>query len=75
MPDPNLPLLEDAVRKLAPFLNEIAFVGGITLGLLITDKAAAPIRGTNDVDVIAEIVTYAKALRESGQSPARLRSQ
>jgi hypothetical protein len=59
MPDPNLPLLEDAVHKLAPFLNEIVFVGGITLGLLITDKAAAPIRGTNDVDVIAEIVTYA----------------
>jgi hypothetical protein len=26
---------------------------------LITDEAAAPIRGTNDVDVIAEIVTYA----------------
>jgi hypothetical protein len=59
MPDPNLPLLEDAVHKLAPFLNEIVFVGGIALGLLITDKAAAPIRGTNDVDVIAEIVTYA----------------
>jgi len=31
----------------------------VTLGLLITDKAAAPIRGTNNVDVIAEIVTYA----------------
>ncbi len=45
MPDPNLPLLEDAVYKLAPFLDEIVFVGGITLGLLITDKAAAPIRG------------------------------
>jgi hypothetical protein len=59
MPDPNLPLLEDAVSKLAPFLDEIVFVGGVTLGLLITDKAAAPIRGTNDVDVIAEIVTYA----------------
>jgi hypothetical protein len=59
MPDPNLPLLEDAVRKLAPFLDEIVFIGGVTLGLLITDKAAAPIRGTNDVDVIAEIVTYA----------------
>jgi hypothetical protein len=59
MPDPNLPLLEDAVRKLAPFLDEIVFVGGVTLELLITDKAAAPIRGTNDVDVIAEIVTYA----------------
>jgi hypothetical protein len=59
MPDPNLPLLEDAALKLAPFLEEIVFVGGITLGLLITDKAAAPIRGTTDVDVIAEIVTYA----------------
>ncbi len=59
MPDPNLPLLEDAVRRLAPFLEEIVFVGGITLGLLITDEAAAPIRGTTDVDVIAEIVTYA----------------
>jgi hypothetical protein len=33
MPDPNLPLLEDAVHKLAPFLNEIVFIGGITLGL------------------------------------------
>jgi hypothetical protein len=59
MPDPNLPLLEDAVRKLAPFLDEIVFVGGVTLGLLITDEAAAPIRGTTDVDVIAEIATYA----------------
>jgi len=49
MPDPSSSLLEDAVHKLAPFLDEIVFVGGITLGLLITDKAAAPIRGTNDV--------------------------
>jgi hypothetical protein len=59
MPDPNLPLLRDAVSKLAPFLDEIMFVGGVTLGLLITDEAAAPIRGTTDVDVIPEIVTYA----------------
>jgi hypothetical protein len=59
MPDPNLPLLEDAARKLVPILEEIVFVGGVTLGLLITDEAAAPIRGTNDVDVIAEIITYA----------------
>ena len=60
MSDPNLPLLKDAVRKLAPFLDEIVFVGGVTLGLLITDEAATPIRGTIDVDVIAEIVTYAE---------------
>ena len=42
MANPNLPLLEDAVRKLAPFLDEIVFVGGVTLGLLITDEAAEP---------------------------------
>ena len=59
MPDPNLPMLEDAVQKLAPFLGEIVFVVGVTLGLLITDEAAAPIRGTTDVNVIAEIITYA----------------
>lgn len=58
MPDPNLRLLEEAAVKLAPFLQEIVFVGGVTLGLLITDKASAPIRATNDVDVIAEIITY-----------------
>ena len=58
MPNPNLPLLEYAISKLAPFLDEIVFVGGVILGLLITDKAAAPIRGTDDVDVIAEITTY-----------------
>ena len=42
MPDPNLPLLEDAAHKLAPFLDEVVFVGGVMLGLLITDLAAAP---------------------------------
>ena len=40
MADPNLPLLEDAVRKLAPFLDEIIFVGGITLGVMNTDEDA-----------------------------------
>jgi hypothetical protein len=59
MADPNLRLLEQAAVRLAPFLGEIVFVGGVTLGLLITDPAAAPIRSTNDVDVIAEILTYA----------------
>jgi hypothetical protein len=59
MADPNLALLQDAARKLASFLDEVVFVGGVTLGLLIDDLAAAPIRGTTDVDVIAEIITYA----------------
>jgi hypothetical protein len=56
--DPNLPLLEEAAAKLKSFLDEIVFVGGVTLGLLITDSAGASIRGTNDVDIVAEILTY-----------------
>jgi hypothetical protein len=74
MADANLRLLEEAAGRLAPFLPEIVFVGGVTLGLLITDKAAAPIRSTNDVDVIAEILTYvdyiafAERLRKAGFS-------
>lgn len=65
MADPNLPLLEDAASKLTTFLDEIVFVGRITLGLLITDTSAAPMRGTIDVDVIAEIFTYADSIEFS----------
>jgi hypothetical protein len=71
MLDPNLRLLEEAAIKLAPFLQEIVFVGGVTLGLLITDKAAAPIRSTDDVDVIADIITYSDYIAFS----ERLREQ
>jgi len=71
MSNPNLPLLEYAISKLAPFLDEIVFVGGVTLGLLITDKAAAPIRGTDDVDVIAEITTYVDYIVFSERLPKR----
>ena len=63
MPDPNLPLLEDAVRKLAPFLDEIVFVGGVTLGLLITDEAAAPIRSDHYLD---EVLSCFNALQLTG---------
>jgi len=56
--DPNQPLLQDAAAKLGPLLDEVVFVGGVALGLLIDDPASAPIRPTRDVDVIAEIVTY-----------------
>lgn len=58
MPDPNLPLLEEAAAKLGPLLDEVVFVGGAILGLLMQDPAAAPIRPTRDVDVIAAITTY-----------------
>jgi len=48
--------------RLASILDEIVFVGGAVLGLLITDPAASPVRQTADVDVIAEIATHADYL-------------
>jgi hypothetical protein len=55
----NTELLEIAARILEPLLPEIVFVGGCTAALLITDPAASLARVTYDVDVIAEIVSYA----------------
>ncbi len=55
----HLGLLESAARRLGKLTEQVVFVGGATLDLLVTDEAAAPVRGTSDVDVIAEITTYA----------------
>ena len=60
MPNPNLELLEGAAERLRRLLSEIVFVGGCATELLIDDPAAAPVRGTYDVDVIAEIGSYAE---------------
>lgn len=59
MPHLSLELLKLATGRLKPLLPEVVFVGGCARGLLITDPGTAPIRTTNDVDVIAEIVSYA----------------
>jgi hypothetical protein len=56
----NLELLELAARTLEALLPEIVFVGGCAIGQLITDPGAGPVRATFDVDVIAEIVSYAE---------------
>jgi predicted nucleotidyltransferase len=59
MSHPNLELLKLTADKLRPLLPEIVFVGGCATGLLVTDPGAAPVRATYDVDVIAEIGSYA----------------
>ena len=59
MANHNLDLLAEAARLLKPLLGELVFVGGCTTALLITDKAAADVRPTYDVDAIAEITSYA----------------
>jgi hypothetical protein len=58
--NPNLELLTDAAKLLEPLLGELVFVGGRATALLITDKAAADVRPTFDVDAIAEITSYAE---------------
>jgi hypothetical protein len=55
----NLALLIETARLLVPLLNELAFVGGSTTALLITDEAAADVRSSYNVDVIAAITSYA----------------
>jgi len=59
MPKSNIDLLKEVARRLGPLLSEVVFVGGCTTGLFITDEAAAEVRPTFDVDVIAEITSYA----------------
>jgi hypothetical protein len=58
MADPNLLLLEEAAARLNALLDEVVFVGGAMLSLLITDPGASSARATIDVDVIARIATY-----------------
>jgi hypothetical protein len=60
MANPNLELLKIAAERLRPILPEIVFVGGCATGLLVNDPGAPPVRSTYDVDVIAEIASYAE---------------
>ena len=57
--DPNLALLELVAPALGPLRERFVFVGGCATGMLVTDIAAAPVRSTQDVDVIVEVSTLA----------------
>ena len=60
MHDPNRLIVEAAAQLLHPMLADIVFVGGCATGLLVTDPAAGDVRPTTDVDVIAEVGSYAE---------------
>ncbi|MFT5350503.1 MAG: hypothetical protein ACI909_001223 [Planctomycetota bacterium] len=49
--NPNLDIVMLTADKLGRLCDEMVFLGGSTTGLLITDKAAPPVRATKDVDV------------------------
>jgi hypothetical protein len=71
MPHRNLELLTLAAEKLRPILDELVFVGGATTRLLITDEATARCVLAADVDMIAEITSYADYASFS-EKPRRL---
>ncbi|HKF81485.1 MAG TPA: nucleotidyl transferase AbiEii/AbiGii toxin family protein [Solirubrobacterales bacterium] len=50
-------MLERAAEELHPFLEEVAFVGGATIALWITDRGAPEPRVTKDVDLVVEVAS------------------
>lgn len=70
----NLEAIADVAELLGALREDVVFVGGATVPLLVTDAAASPDRATDDVDVVVEAtspVTYyalAEKLRARGFS-------
>lgn len=55
----SIAMLERAAQELTPFLDEVAFVGGATIALWITDEGAPSPRVTKDVDLVVEVASRA----------------
>lgn len=52
---PLIELVAHAADRLGDLRNEVVFLGGAVVGLLITDRAARAPRSTRDVDVVVEV--------------------
>jgi hypothetical protein len=57
MRDPNRIALEKIADALGSMNQEVVYVGGAIVGLLITDPASPTVRVTDDVDCIIEVVS------------------
>lgn len=57
--DPNIDAVEQVTAALGNLMEELVLVGGCAVGLLVSDRATAPIRATVDVDLVAEVVSLA----------------
>ena len=56
----NIDFISAVAQKLKPILDQVVFVGGCTVGFMITDEAISEVRETIDVDVIVDITTRAE---------------
>lgn len=55
MKHPNVAKLELVAHALGPLREQLVFVGGCAVDLLLTDPAAAPARVTYDVDLVTRV--------------------
>ena len=53
--DPNIQKVERIAHALGGMRDKVVFVGGCSVGMLVTDSAAAPVRVTYDVDLISSV--------------------
>jgi len=53
--DPNIAKLQLVAHALGSLREQVVFVGGCAVGLLITEEAAAPVRATLDVDLVVSV--------------------
>lgn len=53
--DPNVAKVELVAQALDELREQVVFVGGCAVGLLLTDPTAAPPRVTYDVDLVAQV--------------------
>ena len=56
---PNVAKVELVAQALGDLREHLVFVGGCAVDLLLTDTAAAPSRGTYDVDLVAQVAALA----------------
>lgn len=68
--DPNYEYLLLIADALADLRDNVVFVGGSTVGLLLTDSAAEGIRATKDVDAIVEAATLRQYYELEAHLPA-----
>ena len=57
---PAIEWIRIVAERLGDLRDEVVFLGGATVGLLITDPATTTVRPTKDVDVIVEVGSYSK---------------
>ena len=53
--DPNVVNVELVASLLGSLMEELVLVGGCAVGILVTDEIRAPVRATEDIDLVTEI--------------------